>query len=76
MHRVLPDIKGNALRQRKVFSDDGKKEDLYRNFPRFYPGCIENLFLMFCFLSSDRHLLRVDGRTIAAFRLHTIKNAS
>jgi hypothetical protein len=25
MAKVLPDIKGNARRQRKVFSDDGKK---------------------------------------------------
>jgi hypothetical protein len=25
MDKVLPDIKGNARRQRKVFSDDGKK---------------------------------------------------
>jgi hypothetical protein len=25
MDKVLPDIKGNTRRQRKVFSDDGKK---------------------------------------------------
>jgi hypothetical protein len=83
MDRVLPDIEGNARRQRKVFSDDGKKRisivislDFTRDVSRIKhrkPGSKaasqESLFLMgFCFLSSDRHL-RVDGRTIAAFRL-------
>src|SRR5882762_5791591 len=83
MDRVLPDIKGNARRQRKGFSDDGKKRisivislDFTQDVSRIKhrkPGSKaasqESLFLMgFCFLSSDRHL-QVDGRTIAAFRL-------
>src|SRR5467141_3481399 len=70
MDRVLPDIKGNARRQRKVFSDDGKKrisivisldftQDVLRikhRKPGSKAASQESLFLMgFCFLSSDRH---------------------
>src|ERR1700722_20447845 len=76
MDKVLPDIKGNARRQRKVFSDDGKKRisivislDFTQDVSRIKhrkPG--SKAIFVFDGVSSDRHL-RVDGRTIAAFRL-------
>jgi hypothetical protein len=66
MDKVLPDIKGNARRQRKVFSDDGKKrisivmsldftQDVSRIIKHRKPAIIFD----------DR----MDGRTITAFRL-------
>src|SRR5467141_1531053 len=73
MDKVLPDIKGNARRQRKVFSDDGKKRisivtslDFTQDVSRIKhrkPG--SKAAQESCFLSSDRHL-QVDGRTIAS----------